>query len=237
MCMIKVNDKIEIKEGEIFGFVGLVDSGRTTILKQIYRNYSSIINYVDDLPWFQFLKVKTFLRGNSKHEYVKKLDLDINKRIKDLNYTETRKFLFLRAIFTDKKVIILDEPLLLIEKSVKKVMLEIIKKLNKTIIITFDNIYEANFICNRYAIVKNHKIIEVKNNDMLSKYLYVKIKAKNIDKASLPLKNMKINFFNHNEIEFLYDGDINDLIKCLVKIEINYLEIKEATLEELSKYL
>ena len=106
--MLKIFNNVEIKDGETFGFVGLVDSGRTTILRKIYKNNKRIIRYIDKLPELNFLKVKTYLGKNRNHEYVKKLDLDINKRIYDLNYNDTRKFMFLRSIFTNKNIIILD---------------------------------------------------------------------------------------------------------------------------------
>ncbi len=233
--MIKIIDDIEIKDKEIFGFVGLADSGRTTILRKIYRMYPDKIRYVDELPW-NFLKVKTVLCKNKNHEYVKKIGLNINKRISDLNYNETRKLLFLLSIFTNKEIIILDEPMLLVEHDTKKVMLEIIASLNKTILISFDNIAESKIICDRYAIVKEFKIVEICKNNKDIGLLSCKVKAKNIDKASLPLKNMKIDYFSHNEIEFVYNGDINDLIKCLSNIKIDFLEIKESGLEEIYKY-
>ena len=233
--MIKIIDDIEIKDKEIFGFVGLADSDRTTILRKIYRMYPDKIRYVDELPW-NFLKVKTVLCKNKNHEYVKKIGLNINKRISDLNYNETRKLLFLLSIFTNKEIIILDEPMLLVEHDTKKVMLEIIASLNKTILISFDNIAESKIICDRYAIVKEFKIVEICKNNKDIGLLSCKVKAKNIDKASLPLKNMKIDYFSHNEIEFVYNGDINDLIKCLSNIKIDFLEIKESGLEEIYKY-
>ena len=234
--MLKIFDDIEIKDKEIFGFVGLVDSGRTTILNKIYNMYPDKIKYVNKLPWYTFIKVKTLLGKNAKQNYVKELDLDVNKRIYDLSYNDTRKLLFLLSIFTDKEIIILDEPLLLVENGTKKVMLEIIKKLNKTILVSFDNIREAKLICSRYAIVKNYKIVEVKENKKSNDYLAINIKAKDIDKATLPLKNMKINYFSHDEIDFIYKGDINELVKHLVNIKIDALEIRPAELEDLYKY-
>ena len=234
--MLEIDDNIKIKSGEIFGFVGLVDSGRTTMLRKIYERNSSKISYVDKLPWFQLFKVKTVLKKNYNYEYVKRLDLNVNKRINDLNYNETRKLLFLMSVFTNKEIIILDEPLLLVEDGTKKVMMEIIKELKKTILISFDKIKEAKMICNRYAIIKNFKIVEVKEVNENKDYLAISIKAKNIDKASLPLKNMKISYFSHDEIEFIYKGNINDLLKYLVDIKIDLLEIKTSELEDLYKY-
>ena len=234
--MLKIINDIEVKEKEIFGFVGLVDSGRTTILKKIFSSNKNKINYVDRLPWYTFLKVKTILGKNKYHEYIKMLDLDIYKKLSDLNYNETRKLLFLLSVFTDKEIIILDEPLLLVENSTKKVMLDIISKLDKTILISFDNIKEAKLICDRYAIIKNYKIVEVKENKNSNDSLAINIKAKDVDKASLPLKNMKINYFSHNEMEFMYKGDINELIKKLANIKVDYIEIKPLSLEDLYKY-
>ena len=234
--MLKIFDDIEIKNNEIFGFVGLVDSGRTTLLRKIYKNNSRIIRYVDRLPELNFFKVKTFLGKNRNHDYVKKLDLNINKRISELNYNETRKFLFLLSIFTNKNIIILDEPLLLVETGTKKKMLEIIKEIKKTFLISFDNLAEAKFICNRYAIIKEYKIIEIKENKKEPNIYSIYIKASDISKASLPLKNMKIGYFSKDEIEFAYKGNINELIDNLSEIKIDFIEIKEADLESLYKY-
>lgn len=234
--MLRISDGIEIKENEVFGFVGLVDSGRTTMLRNIYKKNRGKISYVDKEPELNFLKVKTFLSKNKNHEFVKRLDLDINKRVSELNYNETRKLLFLLSIFTNKDIIILDEPLLLVERNTKKTMLEIISEIDKTFLISFDNLEEARIICDRYAIVKDYKIIEVKENKKEINSLNVLIEAKDIDKAILPVKNMKIAYFSHDEIDFIYKGDINELLKYLVDIEIDRLEIRSADLEDLYKY-
>ena len=47
---------------------------------------------------------------------------------------------------------------------------------------------------------------------------------------------MKISYFSHDEIEFIYKGNINDLLKYLVDIKIDLLEIKTSELEDLYKY-
>ena len=234
--MLKILDDIEIKDNEIFGFVGLIDSGRTTILKNIYKKNSQLITYIDKLPELSFLKVKTILGKNRKHEYVKRLDLNTDKRISNLNYSETRKLLFLLSIFTNKKIVILDEPLLLIDEETKKRMLEIMREVNKTFLISLDNLTEAKLICDKYAIVKDYKVLDVKDNKKEQDIYKISIKASNINKASLPLKNMKINNFTSDELEFIYKGNINELLKYLITIKIDFIEIQNADLKDLYKY-
>ncbi len=234
--MLKIFDNVEIKDGEVFGLVGLVDSGRTTMLKNIYKKNKSSIRYVDELPELNFLKVKTYLCKKRDHEYVKKLDLNINKRICDLNYNETRKFLFLLSVFTDKPVIILDEPLLLVEDSTKQAMLQIISKMDKTFLISFDNLAEAKLICDQYAIIKDYKVIDVQKNKKDQNMHHVIITGDDVNKGLLPLKDMKVGKFNSKEVEFIYKGDINELLKYLVDIKIKTLEIRSVDLEDLYKY-
>ncbi len=234
--MLKIFNNVEIKDGEIFGLVGLVDSGRTTILKNIYKKNKSMIRYVDQLPELNFLKVKTYLCKNKNHAYVKKLDLNVNKRISDLNYNDTRKFLFLLSIFTDKPIIILDEPLLLVEDSTKEAMLEIISKIDKTFLISFDNLSEAKLVCDQYAIIKEYKVVDIQKNKKDQNMHHVIIKGDDVNKALLPLKDMKVGNFDSNEIEFIYKGDINELLKYLVDIKIKSLEIRSVDLEDLYKY-
>ena len=52
---------------------------------------------------------------------------------------------------------------------------------------------------------------------ILKKYdfLVVTIYAKNIKKARLPLKNMQVREFSNDKIEFIYTGDVNELISYL----------------------
>lgn len=233
--MLKILKNIELTNGEIFGLVGLVDSGRTTMIQNIYRDNPRMVSYVYKMPKFNF-KVKTVLKKNFDHKYVRKLNLNIEKRISQLNYTETRKLLFLLSIFTKKEVIILDDPLLLIDQDTKKEMIGIIKELGKTVIISLDNTTEAEVVCNRFAIIKEYRVVEVTSNDDDFKFTVVTIEAKDIDKKKLPLKEMKIKNFNHDMMEFIYKGDINNLLKYLVDIEIKSLQIRESNLEELYKY-
>ena len=233
--MLKILNDIELKDGEIFGLVGLVDSGRTTMMQKIYKDNPKNVSYVYKLPKFNF-KVKTVLKKNFDHEYVKRLSLDISKRIYQLNYTETRKLLFLLSIFTSKEIIILDDPLLLIDTETKKLMMGIIKELGKIIIISLDNTKEAEIVCDRFAIIKEYKVMEVVKSDDKFVFYVATILADDIDKKTLPLKDMKVKVFNHDSIEFIYKGNINDLLKYLVDIDIKSLQIRESNLEELYKY-
>ncbi len=225
--MIKV-DKYEISK-EIFGLICLIDS-ENDMLKQIASS-NKIANYVENLPKINF-KVKTLLRKNSNHKYVDELNLNINKRIKELNIIEKKKLLFLVSIFTQKEVIILDEPLLLLNKKDKSNMINIIRNLNKCVIVKLNNIRDAKLLCDRAVLVKNNKYFDF---DLKSNYKWIKIKAENINKVKLPLKNMKIDSFDQNQVEFIYNGEINELFNSVKDIKILDIEIRECELEEIIK--
>ena len=198
----------------------------TAILSLNEVNLKEIID-VSNIKLPRFFNVKKALKNNYNHEYVKMLNLDINKKMKYLNLKERYLLEFLLKVFNEE-IIVLE---LFINKELKEKMFDIIKKSNKTCILLLNDLEDLK-VADYVYLFKDNKLIEYK--EINSKY--VKITGESINKALFPLKNMKIDHFNKDEIEFIYNGNINDLTPYLTKIKIESLKIRDLKLEEIYKY-
>ena len=189
-------------------------------------NLKEIID-VSNIKLPRFFNVKKALKNNYNHEYVKMLNLDINKKMKDLNLKERYLLEFLLKVFNEE-IIVLE---LFINKELKEKIFDIIKKSNKTCVLLLNDLEDLK-VADYVYLFKDNKLIEYKEINSE----YVKIIGESINKALFPLKNMKIDHFNKDEIEFIYNGNINDLTPYLTKIKIESLEIRDLKLDEIYKY-
>lgn len=104
------------------------------------------------------------------------------------------------------------------------------KENGKTIFLSSHNLAEVRKICDRVAIIKDGKIIKVASiNDLISNSIYM-IKVKTKDELTNGYNIIsKTNEFT----TFLYEGNINNLIKDLSKHDIERILIEEPSLEDI----
>ena len=79
----------------------------------------------------------------------------------------------------------------------------------------------------RVGIIKDGKLIKISNLEDMSNHNYL-VTLKTEDKIDLDIDYKKEN----NEYKFIYNEDINKLIKLLSKYNILKLEIKEPSIED-----
>ncbi len=214
--MLKMGD---FGENKITMIVGLNKEENALFLNEFIKE-----NNLLNVKFSTRSKVKKVLKNNYNHEYVKLLNIDTSKRIRELSRKEEDLVAFLVGIFNDN-IIALDESV------IDEKVIEIIKKSNKTAVIFFSNLDDIE-IADSVYLLKDSKLFEYKP----IKSKYVRITGEGISKSTFPLKNMKIDYFNSKEIEFVYSGDINELLPYLVEIKITNLEIRDLKLAEIYKY-
>ena len=169
---------------------------------------------------------------------MKKLEIDVNKKIDELSLGNLKKLGIVLALMHDPKLIILDEPTSGLDPLMQEVFFEIMleeKKKGTSIFFSSHNLNEVKKICDRVAIIRKGKIIEINEvkNIVKNKFVIIYIKAEGIKKVKFPLKNMKIKEINDNEITFVYQDDINKIIKLLNSVNVEELLIEEPTIEEI----
>lgn len=223
--------------GEILGFDIVSDSVK---IKEFTTYVPSDVRYYSDVRVKEIINyAKSFFKGISD-EYIAKLcnelDINVDKKIGELSLGNKKKVAIIQAIISNPKVIILDEPTNgldpLIQQKLFKILLEE-KNKGKTIFLSSHNLSEVEKFCDRVAVIKEGKIIDVLDLSMLDRNIGKKIslKAENFDIKKIDGISQKVELQN-GEVEFIFNGDINDLILVLSKVNIEKLSIEDIKLEE-----
>ncbi|HKM29411.1 MAG TPA: ABC transporter ATP-binding protein, partial [Bacilli bacterium] len=246
------NINLEVKSGEIFGFVGKNGAGKTTTIRSLLnmitpdsgeasiygldclqqtKEIKKITAYLPgEVEYYQGMKVIDLFHyalsfcDEKDYNYVDKLceyfELDKNRKISELSLGNRKKIGVIQALLKKPKVIILDEPTSgldpLMQAKVFKILLEE-KKKGVTVFLSSHNLQEIEKYCDRVAIIKDGEIVEV-----------IEMNSKTREKKLL------VSYLTNNNVEqkYVFDGNINDLISELSKVNLSSLEIKYQSIEE-----
>ena len=114
----------------------------------------------------------------------------------------------------------------------KKVLKCLKKKKDMTIFLSSHNLAEVEKHCDRVAIIKEGKIVDIKDVSKVNKGSIKKVVITTYKKIKLKLNGISDMSFANNELQFRYDGDINVLLEELSKYNISDIAILPLTLED-----
>ncbi len=241
----------EVQKGEIFGFVGKNGAGKSTTiramlnmifptsgtlnisgldcvsetkqLKQIVSYMPSEFGVYEGVTSIELLKFVAGFSGVSAFK-IKHLsdyfELDLHKKISEMSLGNKKKVSIICALLKPCEVLILDEPTSGLDPLMQKKFFDMILKKKKkgvTVFLSSHNLSEVENYCDRVAIIKDGKIIDV-------------VDMKTVKKS----KTKQVSYINSNGESKAYDfdGDVNDLIENLHKLELSDIEIKTKTITE-----
>lgn len=173
------------------------------------------------------------------NELAKLLDLDLSRKIDDLSYGNKKKVGIIQGLLHSPKLIILDEPTGGLDPLMQATFFELLKQENKrgaTILFSSHILSEVQKLCDRVAIIKDGKIVTVEQMKSLRQNSYVKVSIElgaPIAKSALAVKGVSNVHVNHDQVSFLYKGDVNIIIKLLAGMKLKNLSIEEPELEEI----
>lgn len=239
------------KSTTIRTLLGLISpsSGSARIFdKDIVKDKEEILMNVGYLPseaiFYQGMKVKELLKLSAdlhKKDCTKEsqrlcalLQLDENRKIDELSFGNRKKVGIVAALQHEPELLILDEPTSGLDPLMQKVFFDILKEKNQqgvTIFISSHILSEIEHYCNKAAIIKEGRIIALDSVETLckksAKHLVVNGE---IDLSKLNgIKGLKA---DNGISTFLYNGEIEELLKVLSKGKIRDLTISEPDLEE-----
>ncbi len=165
-------------------------------------------------------------------------DLDLIRNIRDLSTGNKKKVSIVQSLLHSPKLLILDEPTSGLDPLVQSAFYEILREENNrgaTIFLSSHVLSEVQKICSRVGIIRNGEIIKVESIDNLKKNLLKRIRI--VFKNGLPgefdppgaIKSEK----NENSAQFMFEGDLNELLAYISNFEIENLLIEDPTLEEI----
>ncbi|MDC4241338.1 ABC transporter ATP-binding protein [Clostridium tertium] len=190
-------------------------------VKDILNYAASFFDYYDD----QYL-----------NELCSELEVELDKKIEELSIGNKKKVAIVQALLSNPKIVILDEPTNGLDPLIQQKLFNILlkeKAKGKTIFLSSHNLSEIEKFCDRVAVIKEGEIIDIldlnKMNRDLGKRIILRsndINIKEIEKISESFK------YIDEEIEFIYKGNINELISLLSKYNLDKLLIEDVKLEE-----
>ena len=121
----------------------------------------------------------------------------------------------------------------LMQKKLFNILIEEKKKGN-TVFLSSHNLNEVQNLCDRVAVIKEGKIVDIIELEKATRTLGLKItlSSKDINEEIISALDGKILDKSNNSYTFLYSNDINALIKELSKYTIDELLIEKESLED-----
>ena len=175
-----------------------------------------------------------------------KLEDKANAYVRHLSGGMKRRLMIAKAMVHSPQVLILDEPTAGVDVSLRELLWQNIKDLNKkgvTILITTHYLEEAEALCEDVAIINKGEIVINGNIKKLVKKIdkkILKVYTENLKTLPSDLKNIGFKKFNSNQISIDYqpskhsiDALINEVVKYNFKVKD--ISIKDTTLEDLFK--
>jgi ABC-2 type transport system ATP-binding protein len=166
------------------------------------------------------------------------MELDLNRRIDDLSYGNKKKVGIVQGLLHSPKVIFLDEPTAGLDPLIQHKFFDLIRDENKkgaTVFFSSHILSVVQKICNRVAIIREGKIVEIKDIKTLQRENYKKITivADGVDGAGFQIPGVTHLETQNNSVSFFFKGDINVLTKKIAALKVTDVAIEEPTLEEI----
>ena len=211
-------------------------------VKQEIGYLPSEIHLYEDLTVKKLLKYSaSFYKKDctqKTEKLVKRLEIDINKKIEELSLGNLKKVGITLALMHNPQFIIMDEATSGLDPLMQEEFYKILeeeKAEGKTIFFSSHILNEVKRICDKVAIIKEGKIVKIEDIESLedTNIIKVKIEAEEIEKLEKELEIEQIITKQENKIEFLYSKEINSLIEKISKYKISKLLIQEIDIEEI----
>jgi ABC-2 type transport system ATP-binding protein len=172
------------------------------------------------------------------HELAELMELELNRRIEDLSYGNRKKVGIVQGLLHQPKLLFLDEPTAGLDPLMQRKFFQLIREENQrgaTVFFSSHILGEVQRMCNRVAIIKEGRIIEIEDIRTLQQnnYKKVRVTADNLDVARFNIPGVT-NLEAHNrEVRFFYKGDINTVLRKIAETAVSDATIEEPTLEEI----
>jgi len=169
----------------------------------------------------------------------------LNRRVQQLSGGMKRRANLAASIIHDPPIVILDEPTVGFDPAIKREFWNLIRNLKsygKTVLLSTHDMYEADEICDRVAIMEKGKIAALDKPRSLKETIggktsiHVRVKPSQIKQALATLKEYK-GVLSDNEIQVTADNPWETMMKVSNKLTsqgvlTEKIEVVEPTLED-----
>jgi ABC-2 type transport system ATP-binding protein len=165
------------------------------------------------------------------------LSLDLNKKIEDMSLGNKKKVGIVQGLLHSPRLIILDEPTSGLDPLMQRTFFDLIQRENErgaTVLFSSHILGEVQRICDRVAIIKEGRIVDLRSIDDLRKNSYKKVSFT----TEKPIEGFSLAGAGQISQDglmtsFLYSGDINALLQKLSSLPLINADVSEPELEEI----
>lgn len=203
----------------------------------------SEVFYYDNMRVKQLLDYSASFYKKDCSKRIKELsdimDLDLNKKIDDLSYGNKKKVGIVQGLIHEPKLIILDEPTGGLDPLMQQKFFELVNEENRkgaTVFLSSHILSEVQRLCNRVAIIKEGKIIQIEKMSDLANSNYSQFKLianKPIPQGYFDLPGISDLKTNLTHADFLFKGNLNTITRKLADLDLLSLFVEEPDLEEI----
>lgn len=246
------NVNFSVQEGDIFGFLGPNGAGKSTTIRSMlgFIQYESgdikilgrdarkhreeILKEIGYMPseamFYPHMKVKEIIKmaadlrkmdcSKEAEKLCERLQIDVNKKISELSLGNRKKVSIVCAMQHKPKLFIFDEPTSGLDPLMQTEFFELIKEYVRegaTCMLSTHILSEVKQYCNNVAIMKDGEIQRVDSVENLTKTSAKRIKV---------VKDGKYE-------DYIFEGDLNDLVQDLASHHITDILIEEPSLDEI----
>ena len=202
-----------------------------------------------DLNYYEGFRVASLLKYSARfygdgaegriNEYCEKLRLDLNRRINELSLGNRRKIGVVQALIHKPDLLILDEPTSGLDPLIQSRFYEILREEQArgcTIFFSSHTLSEVERLCDRVAIIRKGRIVNVSRIDELKKMSMKKIRlvpesGLKISEADIPgLSELKT---TRDGVEGIFSGNLSHLLQWASELRLDDIVIEDPSLEEI----
>jgi ABC-2 type transport system ATP-binding protein len=172
------------------------------------------------------------------HELSDYMELDLKRRIDDLSYGNKKKVGIVQGLLHSPKLLLLDEPTAGLDPLMQRKFFDLVRRENArgvTVFFSSHILGEVQRLCNRVAIIREGKIVEISDIRSLQQnnYKKVHVAADGLRATSFELEGVTNLQMENGTARFFFKGDINQIMKMISGMKISDVSIEEPTLEEI----
>lgn len=165
------------------------------------------------------------------------LSLDLNKKIEDMSLGNKKKVGIVQGLLHSPKLIILDEPTSGLDPLMQRTFFDLIQRENErgaSVLFSSHILGEVQRICDRVAIIKEGRVVDLRSIDDLRRNSYKKVSLT----SQAPLMGFELPGAaqlsqDGTQTSFLFSGDVNALLGKLASLPLVDANVSEPDLEEI----
>jgi ABC-2 type transport system ATP-binding protein len=269
-----VDVDFSVQSGEVFGFLGPNGAGKTTtirLLLDLIRPTSGRLSLFGldsrrdsvrirerlgylpgDLRLYERMTGRELLRffahlrraDGRGDEVAKRLDLDLDRRIKELSRGNRQKVGLVQAFMHEPELLVLDEPTSGLDPLVQETFYELVAEATErdgTVFLSSHVLSEVQHVADRVGLIREGRLDLVDSVENLrSAFTHVEATFAEPPPADAfeSVAGVRRVEQDGHVVRFAFEGEIDPLLKALTRFHVKALDVREADLEDvfLSRY-